>query len=184
MAIGLSNQQNISTPNGTYPEGDIQDNPGDNTGTPFDRRVYADYHQSLAKLLRMASITPNGNYDNETNGFQYIQAMRKCFVSPGQIITFSRATTALLSTNYSALVRTLSSDSGTGNLGLPDINSVIDLVPFTFINGSPNTWTLTSFDSSQTIEAPATYTYDIPTTKMVELVPDFANLRWWITEKT
>lgn len=184
MAIGLQNQQNISTPNSTYPDGDIKDNLGDNLGTPFDKAVYADYHQTMAKLLRMANITPNGLYENETNGFQYIQAMRKCFVSPSQIITFNRATSGILSSNYSALVRTLAADSGLGNLTLPDLTAVIDLVPFTFINGSANSWTLTTFDSSQTLDAPAMYTYIMPTTKMVELVPDVTNLNWIITEKT
>lgn len=80
MSIGIQNQANIdnSAPL-VYPNGKIKDNPGNNTGTPFDAKVYQDFHQFFAKLLRDAGIVPNNLHDNETNGYQYFQAARRLF---------------------------------------------------------------------------------------------------------
>ncbi len=75
MAIGLENFPNISAPDSNYPNGNIKDNPGDNSGTPLNKFVHADYHQFFRKLLSLASITPNGLVENVTNGYQYITAL-------------------------------------------------------------------------------------------------------------
>jgi hypothetical protein len=77
MGKGLQNYPGISTPNSTYPNGNIVDK-----ATPINKLVYADIHQTFAKLLRSSGIlglTPNGLPENEYNGFQYIEAMLNYF---------------------------------------------------------------------------------------------------------
>jgi hypothetical protein len=76
MAIGIENQANI-IPAGTagYPNGDIKDRIGATAGTPVNKKVYADMHQFFAKMMRKAGITANNTPDNETNGFQYLDAL-------------------------------------------------------------------------------------------------------------
>src|SRR4051812_40833786 len=79
MARGLQNYTNINAPDATYPNGDIKDNAGSNNGTPVNRAVYSDIHQTFAKFLREAGITPNGNAENESNGYQYYAALLVLF---------------------------------------------------------------------------------------------------------
>jgi len=59
-----------------YPGGRIKDNTGTGNGTPVNERVKGDIHQAVEKLMRLYSITPNELPDNETNGFQIIDALR------------------------------------------------------------------------------------------------------------
>lgn len=59
-----------------YPGGRIKNNTGSGTGTPVNERVYGDIHQMIAKLMRLYNITPNNFPDNETNGFQNVDALR------------------------------------------------------------------------------------------------------------
>lgn len=59
-----------------YPDGRIRDDDGTNNGTGVNRSVYGDLHSAISKLMRLYAITPNGLPDNETNGFQYIEALR------------------------------------------------------------------------------------------------------------
>lgn len=75
MAIPLEDKPNVTSPGGNYPYGDIKDNPGDNSGTPVNREVYADFHQFFAKILDAGSIVPNGLLENQANGFQYFDAL-------------------------------------------------------------------------------------------------------------
>jgi len=79
MATGLQNYDDISAPDSDYPDGNIKNDTGANDGTPVDKTVYADMHQTLAKFLRLASITPSGVPDNEYSGFQYVEAMNAIF---------------------------------------------------------------------------------------------------------
>jgi hypothetical protein len=72
--IPLSGKPNTVTPNSTYPFGDILDNPGDNTGTPVNRKVYSDIHQFFEKLFNDSELTANNLPDNATNGFQLFEA--------------------------------------------------------------------------------------------------------------
>ncbi len=76
MAIRLQSKPNVTAPNGTYPFGDIKDNPGDGSGTPVNRLVYGDFHQFFANLLFTAGITGNDLPENSTNTFQYIIALQ------------------------------------------------------------------------------------------------------------
>jgi len=59
-----------------YPGGRIRDNDGTNNGTPVNRSVYGDLHSNISKLMRLYAITPSGLPDNETNGYQLIEALR------------------------------------------------------------------------------------------------------------
>lgn len=77
MATGIENYPNIEPADSDYPDGSIRDNPGDYTGTPFNRLVYDDIHQVFAKLLRLAGITASGLPENEYSGFQYIEALKQ-----------------------------------------------------------------------------------------------------------
>lgn len=58
-----------------YPNGRIKDNTGSGDGTPVNRLIYGDLHEFFAKLMRLAAITYNGFPDNETNGYQLVDAV-------------------------------------------------------------------------------------------------------------
>lgn len=74
--IALNSNTNIDNSDLTnYPSGRIKDNDGSGNGTPVNRSVYGDLHSTISKLMRLYSISPNGLPDNETNGFQIIDAL-------------------------------------------------------------------------------------------------------------
>lgn len=68
-----SNVDNSDLPN--YPDGRIKDNTGPGNGTPVNRSVYGDLHSNISKLMRLYNIGPNSLPDNETNGYQIIEAL-------------------------------------------------------------------------------------------------------------
>jgi len=74
--IKLEDKPNVVAPGGAYPYGNIKDNPGDGTGTPVNTEVYADFHQFFARMFGESGITSNNLPDNNTNGFQYFEALR------------------------------------------------------------------------------------------------------------
>lgn len=78
MARKLQDKQNVLAPTSTYPYGDILDNPGDNTGTPVNRAVYADFHQFFAAIAAYGYETLNGLPDNADNTFQYFESLLDC----------------------------------------------------------------------------------------------------------
>lgn len=71
----------ISNPNidnsdpSNYPSGRIKDNSGIGDGTAVNERTKGDLHQFFEKLMLLAGIAPNNLPDNETNGYQLIDAM-------------------------------------------------------------------------------------------------------------
>jgi hypothetical protein len=76
MATNKKNAPNIDQSNLTdYPDGRIRDNSGAGDGTPVNRLVYGDLHEFFAKMMRLAEISYNGLPDNETNGYQLIDAL-------------------------------------------------------------------------------------------------------------
>ena len=77
MAIKILDKPNTEGISYDYPYGNIKDNPGDNTGTPVNKLVYADFHQFFAKMMDDAGISYNGLPDNATDGFQYWLALVK-----------------------------------------------------------------------------------------------------------
>lgn len=77
MARNKENQQNIDKSDLTnYPDGRIQNNQGSGNGTPVNEIVYGDLHEFFAKLMRLYGIDYNGLPDNETNGYQLVNAVR------------------------------------------------------------------------------------------------------------
>jgi hypothetical protein len=58
-----------------YPNGRIKNNTGPGNGTPVNEEVYGDLHETKDKLLRLYGIAHNNVPDNETNGYQLIEAL-------------------------------------------------------------------------------------------------------------
>lgn len=77
MSKGLENLVNTSAATADYPWKNIKDDSGAGDGTPLDMISHADYHQTFRKLLDDGGITPNNLPDNVTNGYQYIEALKK-----------------------------------------------------------------------------------------------------------
>lgn len=76
MATNKLNVQNIDNSDlVNYPNGRIRDNSGAGDGTPVNRLVYGDLHEFFAKLMRLANMVYSGLPDNETNGYQLIDAL-------------------------------------------------------------------------------------------------------------
>jgi len=74
--IALNSNSNVDNSDLTnYPDGRVKDNDGSGNGTPVNRNVYGDLHTTISKLMRLYAIIPNGLPDNETNGFQIIEAL-------------------------------------------------------------------------------------------------------------
>jgi hypothetical protein len=72
----LNTNSNIDNSDLTnYPDGRVRNNTGTGNGTPVNERVYGDIHQAIAKMMRLYDIVPNNLPDNETNGFQIIEAI-------------------------------------------------------------------------------------------------------------
>ena len=76
MAIGIENYPNISPADADYPNGNIRDAASGVAPTPVNVLTNADIHQTFYKLLDLASITANGDPENVSNGYQYIDALR------------------------------------------------------------------------------------------------------------
>jgi len=75
MARSKANLQNIDKSDIAYLEGRVKDNSGNGGGTPVSEYVYGDLHQTLAKLMSLAGIDYNSLPDNETNGYQLVEAL-------------------------------------------------------------------------------------------------------------
>ncbi|MDD5013651.1 MAG: hypothetical protein PHW73_00935 [Atribacterota bacterium] len=78
MSRILANIPDVEGPSSNYPKGRILDQ--DNTqnppvpGTPIIEALYGDIIQFFKKLIGNAVITENNLPDNETNGYQYVEA--------------------------------------------------------------------------------------------------------------
>ncbi len=66
---------NIDISNPAYINGRIIDDNGTGNGTPVNEFLYGDKHQFFEKLMALAVISPNGYPENETNGYQLIDAL-------------------------------------------------------------------------------------------------------------
>lgn len=87
-----------------YPNGRIKDNTGSGDGTPVNEFIYGDIHENKDKLIRLAGMTHNGLADNETNGYQLIEALRDLGSKHDSIQTLSSVTGVL---NVSAKLGTM-----------------------------------------------------------------------------
>lgn len=77
MGRDKKNQPNIdnSDPIG-FPNGRIKNNTGPGNGTAVNEAIYGDIHETFAKLMRLYEIPYNSLPDSETNGYQYVEALR------------------------------------------------------------------------------------------------------------
>ncbi len=89
MAIGIQNYPNIDTTDPTnYPAGNLKDSITGTNGTPVNKLTNADIHQTFYRALSQAKITPSGDPDNATNGYQYAQAFGlEAWINAGTTIT-------------------------------------------------------------------------------------------------
>lgn len=72
----LNSSINVITSDPAFPNGRLRNNTGTGNGTPVNEQVYGDIHSNKDKLLDLYGIDANGLPDNETNGYQYIDALR------------------------------------------------------------------------------------------------------------
>lgn len=70
-----------------FPDGRLKDNTGSGDGTPVNEKTNGDWFQAIAKLMRLYGITPNGLPDNETNGYQIIEALSALASKNDYVIT-------------------------------------------------------------------------------------------------
>jgi hypothetical protein len=141
MATGLQNQPNTSPVTADYPNKNIQDNSGLGDGTPFDKQVYADFHQFFAKLMRLTGIVPNVLPENESNGFQYIQALLGMNADFGELIAFDRSGSLFgVSGSKSPLLYATGGAPDVGDIALEDstVASERNLEVITVLNNSTN----------------------------------------------
>lgn len=75
--IPLIDKPNVDAADSDYPYGNIRNNPGNRTGTPVNKLVYADMHQFFERMMAISGITPNGLPDNAYTGFQLFEALLK-----------------------------------------------------------------------------------------------------------
>lgn len=76
MARDKANQTNIDNSDPVnYPNSRIKNNTGSGDGTPVNEQVYGDIHEFFAKMMRLASLSFNHQPENESKGYQYIQAL-------------------------------------------------------------------------------------------------------------
>jgi hypothetical protein len=80
MGRTLLNYPNTDTSDpSNYPDGRIKDDPSGIDGTPIAEVTWGDQSMFFDKLMRFAGINPNNLPDNETNGYQFMQAMNKLY---------------------------------------------------------------------------------------------------------
>jgi hypothetical protein len=92
MARGIQDLTNVTAPDADYPDGNVKNAPN---GTPVNVESVSDMYQFFAKMMREADITPNGLADNETNGYEFYDALLKAS-KPYDVYTvrLQQATTA------------------------------------------------------------------------------------------
>lgn len=77
--IPLANKTNVTIGDPDYPFGKSQDvtTSGAGNGTPIDFVRFNDWDQLMEKIMEASGITPNGQPDNESDGFQLWEAFRR-----------------------------------------------------------------------------------------------------------
>lgn len=96
MARNKTNAPNIQSPSADYPDGRIRDNDGTNNGTPVNEFIYGDIHENIAKLMRRYSISYNNLPDNESNGYQIIEALKSLPNKNNKRVNVNGASTNIL----------------------------------------------------------------------------------------
>lgn len=75
MARQLTSVPNTDAPDSEYPAGKIRNDNPPTDGTPVIEELYGDITQFFHKLMRLAGLSYNDLPENETQGFQFVQAM-------------------------------------------------------------------------------------------------------------
>lgn len=76
MAISKNTQANIDDSNpAAYPNGQVKDDDGTGNGFPLIQVTMSDIYETFDKLMRLAGLTFNATFDNETNGYQFVQGL-------------------------------------------------------------------------------------------------------------
>lgn len=75
----LQDKTNVDAPDATWLYGDLNDNPGDNSGTPVNKELLTDALQLMERVFDISGITANGLPDNEANDWQLYDAFLKVF---------------------------------------------------------------------------------------------------------
>jgi hypothetical protein len=102
--IALKDKVNVNAPNGTWPYGELRDNPGDNSGTPVDEVLVSDVMQLMEYIMNDGGVVPTGLLDNLANGFQLADALT-LFIRSKQA-TESDKGTAEIATNAEVITGT------------------------------------------------------------------------------
>ncbi len=179
MATGLQNYPNTSAADSDYPNKNIKDDTGADDGTPVNKIVYADMHQFLAKMLRLAVITANGNPDNEYNGLQYMQAAYKIFRTHGDLINFDRSISLVVSNAFSPIIILSPGAPNSGDIVMEDStdDTAINGGTVTFVNDSSFAVDIFPDSSSDTINY-LTSAYILPSLARVTMALDKPNGNW------
>jgi hypothetical protein len=77
MAIKLTTKPNTDPVSGPWPFGKIRDDDGSGNGTEVDTNTYGDFHQFFESMMAYAVVVANDQPDNQTNGFQFLEAFQK-----------------------------------------------------------------------------------------------------------
>ena len=81
MARLLASQTGVQAPDADYPKGRVVDNQ-----TLWQETVVGDFVQFFQKLISEAGITENGNPDNESNGYQLVEALQEYIKAENLIV--------------------------------------------------------------------------------------------------
>jgi len=105
MSIPISDfDGSVVAPNADYPNGNIKDRVAGVSGTRANAKSNSDIFQFFQKLMIDAGLTANGQFDNATNGYQYVQALLLKIESVTDPIASNVSTnTADIATNTSSI---------------------------------------------------------------------------------
>ena len=82
----LENKDNVNTPNADFPFGDVRDKATGIAGTKWNKEMMSDIIQFFSKMFNKSGLIANGNFDNETNGFQLFEAYSQTNILKQKII--------------------------------------------------------------------------------------------------
>lgn len=84
--IKLVDKPNTESASVDYPFGSVRDKTPTLAGTRYDKNFMSDMTQFFEKLFNESGLSSNGLLDNETNGFQLYDALKKV-VRPFKVLT-------------------------------------------------------------------------------------------------
>jgi hypothetical protein len=92
MAINKGNQSNVDKSNlAAYPNGQVKDDDGTGDGFPLIQVTVSDIYETFDKILRQSGQTYNNNFDNETNGYQFVKGFIALASKSDYILTVTTA---------------------------------------------------------------------------------------------